>query len=238
MRIQQMKSTGKQIIINWRLCYQVRTAMLTWYNAALSYIFWGWKLLRTTSWGNGPFNQRNACSGYLPQFVPPAECKYSHRSRPMKQGITHNDAFSETNTPMWTKKNNICNQYNCHVILQAHSKTNLLCSFGCSQSDHPVRAAPVSMQNLFWRLASLFLAFFWLYRLTVIRRCNKSMPESNSCLQSEQEVCSAAHRLCLYLHQGSGKRGRVWPSQMPQRAKEFLWESPWGFHQKDPILSM
>lgn len=103
MRIQQMKNIGRQIIINWQLWYQVRIVMVTWYNAAVSYLFMGWRLLRTI-WGNGPFNQRNACSGYLPKFVTPTKCKYSHRSRPMKPVITHSDPFSETSTLPWTNK--------------------------------------------------------------------------------------------------------------------------------------
>lgn len=103
MRIQQMKNIGRQIIINWQLWYQVRIVMVTWYNAAVSYLFMGWRLLRTI-WGNGPFNQRNACSGYLPEFVTPTKCKYSHRSRPMKPVITHSDPFSETSTLPWTNK--------------------------------------------------------------------------------------------------------------------------------------
>lgn len=103
MRIQQMKNIGRQIIINWQLWYQVRIVMVTWYNAAVSYLFMGWRLLRTIR-GNGPFNQRNACSGYLPKFVTPTKCKYSHRSRPMKPVITHSDPFSETSTLPWTNK--------------------------------------------------------------------------------------------------------------------------------------
>lgn len=103
MRIQQMKNIGRQIIINWQLWYQVRIVMVTRYNAAVSYLFMGWRLLRTI-WGNGPFNQRNACSGYLPEFVTPTKCKYSHRSRPMKPVITHSDPFSETSTLPQTNK--------------------------------------------------------------------------------------------------------------------------------------
>lgn len=56
--------------------------------------FQGWKLLRRMIWGNCP--QRNVCSGYY--ICTPTKYKYSYRSRPMKQAVTHNDAFFGTST--------------------------------------------------------------------------------------------------------------------------------------------
>lgn len=229
MRIQQMRNIGRQIITNWQLCYQVRIVMVTWHNAAPSYLFRGWKLLRRTIWGNGPFNQKKTYFGYLPKL-----------SLLPSVNIGTDPRLWSRNNPQWCilwNKHPNMNQWKI-AFCSYHAGT--LRAFPCSQSDHQVRMVLLLFP---YRISSggllyFFLSSFWLCRLTVIRRCNKSMSESNSRLQSEQEVCPPPHRLCLHLHQGSGKRGHVWPSQMPQGAQEFLWESPRGFHQKDIVLSM